>query len=47
VKSTCRLMAIVVNALAFIACSGQMASPSASPAVQVAAIEECHVALAS
>jgi hypothetical protein len=31
VKSTCRLTAIVVSALAFIACSGQTASPSASP----------------
>ena len=30
-KSTCRLTVIVVSALAFIACSGQTASPSASP----------------
>jgi hypothetical protein len=34
VKSTCRLTAIVVSALAFIACSGQTASPSASPVGQ-------------
>ena len=33
-KSTCRLTAIVVSALAFIACSGQTASPSASPVGQ-------------
>jgi hypothetical protein len=34
VKSTCRLTAIVVSALAFIACGGQTASPSASPVGQ-------------
>jgi hypothetical protein len=41
VKSTCRLTAIVVSALAFIACGGQTASsPSPSPTVNTATLAQ-------
>jgi hypothetical protein len=38
VKSTCRLTAIVVSALAFIACSGQTASPATVPTPSPSAV---------